>query len=55
VFERFYRGGLPGTDGGTGLGLASRPLGRRAARRDIGIADATSGCRVQVVIPFQEL
>ncbi len=54
VFERFYRGGLPGADGGTGLGLAIARWAVELHGGDIGIADAARGCRVQVVIPFQE-
>jgi signal transduction histidine kinase len=54
VFERFYRGGPPGADGGTGLGLAIARWAVELHGGDISIADAPHGCRVQVVIPFQE-
>lgn len=55
VFERFYRGSLPGTDGGTGLGLAIARWAVELHGGDISVADAPHGCRVQVVIPFQEV
>jgi signal transduction histidine kinase len=54
VFERFYRGSLPGTDGGTGLGLAIARWAVELHGGDISVADAPHGCRVHVVIPFQE-
>lgn len=54
VFERFYRGGLPGTDGGTGLGLAIARWAVELHGGDISVVDAAHGCRIQVVIPFQE-
>jgi signal transduction histidine kinase len=51
VFERFYRSGLPGTDGGTGLGLAIARWAVELHGGDISVVDAPHGCRVQVVIP----
>jgi signal transduction histidine kinase len=54
VFERFYRGSLPGTDGGTGLGLAIARWAVELHGGDISVADAARGCRVRVVIPSQE-
>jgi signal transduction histidine kinase len=52
VFERFYRGSLPGADGGTGLGLAIARWAVELHGGDISVADAPRGCRVQVMIPF---
>ncbi|MFD9128234.1 ATP-binding protein [Kitasatospora sp. NPDC059571] len=56
VFERFGRSGTatalgPGTDGGTGLGLAIARWAVDLHGGEIRVAEAASGCRIEVTLP----
>nr|WP_229924792.1 HAMP domain-containing sensor histidine kinase [Streptomyces sulfonofaciens] len=58
VFERFNRGSHrgsashgPGSDGGTGLGLAIARWAVDLHGGQIGVAESTRGCRIQVTLP----
>ncbi|MGG8406607.1 HAMP domain-containing sensor histidine kinase [Streptomyces sp. 12297] len=50
VFERFNRGSASG-DGGTGLGLAIARWAVGLHGGDIGVAESSRGCRIQVTLP----
>ncbi|MFF7179259.1 ATP-binding protein [Streptomyces sp. NPDC008121] len=56
VFERFNRGSVPaqsgpGSDGGTGLGLAIARWAVDLHGGEIGVAESSRGCRIQVTLP----